>query len=554
MVITGGLVTILFLPHAYSDFSPNDKYVIKATGYLSGNQTILDSNMALQLTIGPMNGSTIQSTLDTGLVTITHVHYLNSGIWQTPILRDGKYFVIKGDAQDQNGNVIHLNLFGRIISSDQEGSIYTITGKITGSETMKVSFSAEMISNIESTTLSTIPTTQTIPGQQSSSNTVGISIVYHGSDPNNQVHFNPSSIQVAPGTTIIWTNNDVVPHRIESGTASATIGNQSTPVFTPDGKIDSGILAPQQSFQYTITAFNTTSRLSQKIAQIYNIPQSQTLGDITFFDTTYPFMVGVISPLTPTSSSQGSIVQMNIVQGASNQNNVQFLSPSSLRVTSGTTLEFTNNDSVAHELETGQILGAAQGGTRGGTAPVNQPRFTPDQVFDTGVIAPGQQYTIPITKTGTLHIFDPQYTWINGLIVVSSTPTTLAPPVPISISLGSSLPKGTATQQQSNQYNSYYYPDTIQVVPGTPIIWTNNDSIVHTILSGVSTQTNSNPFTPDGKIVSGPIAPGQTYTAIINDTGIIRFYDPQYTWMNGVIISMPHTQSYVIGASTPNLR
>ena len=119
--------------------------------------------------------------LDTGLVTIADVHYLNSGVWQTPILRDGKYFVIKGDAQDQNGNVIHLNLFGRIISNDQEGSIYTITGKITGSETMKVSFSAEMISNIESTTLSTIPTTQTMPGQQSSSNTVGISIVYHGS-------------------------------------------------------------------------------------------------------------------------------------------------------------------------------------------------------------------------------------------------------------------------------------------------------------------------------------------------------------------------------------
>ncbi len=153
-----------------------------------------------------------------------------------------------------------------------------------------------------------------------------------------------------------------------------------------------------------------------------------------------------------------------------------------------------------------------------------------------------------------MNIFDPSFTWINGEIVVSSTPITLAPPVQISITLGSSLSKGTATQQQSNQYNSYYYPDTVQVVPGTPIIWTNNDSIAHTILSGVSTQTNTNPFTPDGKIVSGPIAPGQTYTAIINDTGIIRFYDPQYTWMNGVIISMPHTQSYVIGASTPNLR
>ena len=67
-------------------------------------------------------------------------------------------------------------------------------------------------------------------------------------DPNNQVHFNPSSIQVPTGTTIIWTNNDVVPHRIMSGIAKATIGNQSTPVFTPDGKIDSGILLHNNHF------------------------------------------------------------------------------------------------------------------------------------------------------------------------------------------------------------------------------------------------------------------------------------------------------------------
>jgi plastocyanin len=551
MVITG-LVTILCLPHAYSDFSPNNQYVIKALGYLSGNQTILDSSIALELTTGSMNGSAIQSTLDNGLVTISHVQYLNSGIWQTPILRDGKYFVIKGDAQDQNGNIIHLNLFGRIINSNQQGSVYTITGKITGSETMKVSYSAKIIS----TNTVTKPTTTltTAPTQQSSSNTVNVSIVYHGSDFYNQVHFNPSSIQAAVGTTIVWTNNDVVPHRIMSGVAKATTADGSTPVFTADGKIDSGILAPGQSFQYTITGFNTTSRLSSTMAQIYNIPPEQTLGDITFFDPTYPFMVGIISPLTSPPPAQGNIVQMTIVQGASDPNNLQFLSPSSIRITSGTTLKFINNDSVPHRMQTGQILITSQGGAKG-SAPAKQPQFNPDGMFDTGAIAPGQYYTVTVTKTGTIHIFDPSFTWINGVVVSSSTSSSVSiPPIQISIALGSSIQNGAASQQQFNQYNSYYYPDTIQVVPGTPIIWVNNDSIAHTILSGRSTQQYAtNPFIPDGKIVSGPIAPGQTYTAIINDTGIIRFYDPQYTWMNGVIISMPPTQSYVLG-TTPNLR
>ena len=138
MAITG-LVSVLCVPHAYSDYSTNDKYIVQASGYLLGNQTIFDSTIALQLTMGTKSGSTMQSTLDNGLVTIGDSHYLNSGIWQTSILRDGKYFVVQGDAQDQSGNTIHLNLFGRIIDSNQDGTVYAVTGKITGSETLKVS-------------------------------------------------------------------------------------------------------------------------------------------------------------------------------------------------------------------------------------------------------------------------------------------------------------------------------------------------------------------------------------------------------------------------------
>ena len=551
-MVIAGLVSILYLPSAYSDFVPNNKYLVEASGYLSGNQTIFDSTIALQLTVGSKSGNTIQTTLDNGLVTIADTHYLNSGTWQTSILRDGKYFIIQGDAQDQNGNVVHLNLFGRIINSNQDGSIYTITGKITGSETMKVSYSAKIISANEVTTKPiTEPTTQTPPPGDTSSNQVNVSIVYGGFDINNQVHFNPSSLQVATGTTIVWTNNDSVPHRIMSGIAKATTIDQSIPVFTGDGMIDSGIIAPGQSFSFTIKEFDRTKILDPKIAALYHIPPEQTLGDITFFDPTYPFMVGVISPLLSPLAGSG-IVQMSIVQGASNPNNGQFLSPSSIGVTSGQTLEITNNDAVPHHLQSGQSITTTEGGAKG-PAPAKQPQFLRDGIFDSGTIAPSQHVRVTITKTGTLQIFDPQYTWINGVIVSSSTPTsTLLSPIQISIALGSSLSKGTATQQTFNQYNSYYYPDTIQIVPGTPIIWVNNDSIEHTILSGVSTQKIGNPFTPDGKIASGKIAPGQTFSVIINGTGIIRYYDPQYTWMNGVIISQPPTQSRTIGAPSHN--
>ena len=139
------LSVIHFIP-AYSDFTSNTKYFVLSSGYLTGSQNIYDSTIALQITTGGQNGSNISATLDNGLVTITGDGYLNSGIWQTSILREGKFLVIQGDAQDPSGNIIHLNLFGRIIDSNQDGSTYLITGKITGIETMKVIFSTKIAS------------------------------------------------------------------------------------------------------------------------------------------------------------------------------------------------------------------------------------------------------------------------------------------------------------------------------------------------------------------------------------------------------------------------
>lgn len=129
---------------AYSDFLPDKKYLIQASGYLTGKQAIYDSTLALQLETSGQTGSNLLSTLDNGIITIADDNYLNSGVWQTTILRDGKYLVISGDAQDVSGNTIHLNLFGELVDSNQDGSVYRITGKITATETMKVIFSAKV--------------------------------------------------------------------------------------------------------------------------------------------------------------------------------------------------------------------------------------------------------------------------------------------------------------------------------------------------------------------------------------------------------------------------
>ncbi len=556
LIAITGFLAILCLPsNAYSDFISSDKYLIEATGFVAGTQNILDSTFDIQLTAGTQSGSSILSTLDNGLVTINDDNYLNSGNWTTTLLRDGKFLLLKGNAQDQNGNTIQINLFGRQIQSNQNGVVYSITGKITGSETFHVIYSAKITITGTYTPPITLPTSQTTSQQnQTESNVVRISIVAGASNPTNQLFFNPSVVSIAPGTTIIWTNNDNVPHRIMSGVASVNGGNSSTQTFTSDGKIDSGIIAPGKSFQYTITSFDLKTYLSSAEVKYLNLPPDQTTGDITFFDPSYTWMIGVISPTSVSTLAQ--TVQINILPGASTATSNRYLSPSSIQITPGSTIIWINQDSVAHRIMSGQQQSMTAGAH--GAPVVAAPVFSSDRVLDTGVIAPGQSVKTTITGTGVFSFYDPSNTWLNGNILSISQKPSIHP-VQVSILPGSLLAGGSASLHNQNYVNGYYSPDQIQIVPGTTIIWTNNDSIVHSIWSGTATFNTINPYIPNGIIKSGPIAPGQSFQVIINSTGITRFYDPSYTWMNGIIVSIPSsTQTHTTNSGaymgpTPSL-
>src|SRR5207245_5929886 len=106
----------------------------------------------------------------------------------------------------------------------QEVSVYYFTGKITGTaEPFQVAYSAKISSTISSVITPTTTPTQTPTSQ---GNTIQVSILSGSSNPNNQNYFSPSSIPVTPGTTIVWTNNDSVPHQIESGVVSTSTTNE----------------------------------------------------------------------------------------------------------------------------------------------------------------------------------------------------------------------------------------------------------------------------------------------------------------------------------------
>ena len=213
MIIAVLVATLsLWNNNAYSDFSSDKKYLIQASGYLTGKDIIYDSTLGLQLGTSAWAGSNLLATLDNGVVDISDDSCLNSGTWQTTILRYGKYLVITGDAQDLSGNTIHLNLFGRLIDSNQDGSVYSLTGKITGTETLKVIFSAK-VTPIGAFTTQPPPTTTPSGGpttpsstqqpSQTQTKTVQMTIVQGAANlKTGQQLLSPSSVQVTPGSKI----------------------------------------------------------------------------------------------------------------------------------------------------------------------------------------------------------------------------------------------------------------------------------------------------------------------------------------------------------------
>jgi len=121
----------------------------------------------------------------------------------------------------------------------------------------------------------------------------------------------------------------------------------------------------------------------------------------------------------------------------------------------------------------------------------------------------------------------------------------------------------------------YFFPDRISIEPGTTVTFVNDDDTSHRIVSGTGLGQHSSvlsgkvvicetpqedlplgfsyagsgcDFTFDGRIDSGSIEPGDSWTVTLDDMGFYRIIDPDHPWMNIVIYSFPDTGSEVLGS------
>ena len=98
------------------------------------------------------------------------------------------------------------------------------------------------------------------------------------------------------------------------------------------------------------------------------------------------------------------------------------------------------------------------------------------------------------------------------------------------------------------KYLRFFSIDRILVHPGTVITLVNDDVVNHTIISGKENYGDRHiPFTPDARISTGVVAPGESTTITFDGLGIYKLYDPDYTWMRIEAASFPNIDNLILG-------
>ena len=96
----------------------------------------------------------------------------------------------------------------------------------------------------------------------------------------------------------------------------------------------------------------------------------------------------------------------------------------------------------------------------------------------------------------------------------------------------------------------FFSIDRISIHPGTTITIVNDDITNHSIISGKENYGDRyDPFTPDGRISTGDIAPGESTTITFDGLGIYKLYDPDYNYMRIEAASFSDVDNFIVGTT-----
>ena len=156
--------------------------------------------------------------------------------------------------------------------------------------------------------------------------------------------------------------------------------------------------------------------------------------------------------------------------------------PQNLTVKAGTTVAWENNDTVAHTV----------------TSDPGAP-----SAFDSGVLNPGGVFSITFTTVGTYSYHCNIHPFMHGNITVTSS--------------------GPATVFVEIK-NFAFTPQNVAVSAGTVVVWTNNDSVAHTVTTSSGATVSFD---------SGVLNPGASFSYTFTQAGNYPYYCKIHPFMLG---------------------
>lgn len=126
------------------------------------------------------------------------------------------------------------------------------------------------------------------------------------------------------------------------------------------------------------------------------------------------------------------------------------------------------------------------------------------------------------------------YTAMISEFAITPTQTTQKSDVVVKILKGAANPEDrTYIDQQAGFSFRYLSEDRLTVPPGTKITFINEDTQSHSLESGTANyNSRKKTFTSDGKISSGEILPGRSWTVTFDEQGFYRLFDKKYQWID----------------------
>ncbi|WP_100182880.1 cupredoxin domain-containing protein [Candidatus Nitrosotenuis aquarius] len=102
--------------------------------------------------------------------------------------------------------------------------------------------------------------------------------------------------------------------------------------------------------------------------------------------------------------------------------------------------------------------------------------------------------------------------------------------VTIKILKGAANPQDATYKTQTAGFRfNFVSEDRITIPPGGTITFVNEDDVAHSLKSGTANyNSHKKTFTADGKISSGAIAPGKSWSVTFDDQGFFRLFDEDY--------------------------